>query len=268
MSDPYTTLGVSRHASQDDIKKAYRKLAHQHHPDKTGGNDAKFKEINEAYQILSDQTKRQQYDQFGHVGGNGGFGNGAGSDGFDFSGFSQGGFDFGQGGGGFEDIFDIFSGAFGGARSGFRSHQQAPQKGADLHLEVRISKKDAGTTKQFEFEAYNLCDECKGTGVAPGSKMKDCGECRGAGQVRQSVRTPFGTFSTARVCGTCKGKGNVPEKTCSTCHSHGRIKTKRHMEVRIPSNLENGYVVIAPKQGNAGPEGAPAGDLVLTFRVK
>lgn len=261
MSDPYKTLGISRTASQDDIKKAYRKLAHQHHPDKTGGDDKKFKEINEAYQILSDPSKRQQYDQFGHVG------NGASSGGFDFN---QGGFDFGgfSGGGveGFEDIFDIFSGAFGG---GFRTpHQERPAKGEDLHLEVRIGKKDLGTTKTFEFEAYDRCGECDGSGVARGSKMKTCSQCQGAGQVRQSVRTPFGTFSTARVCNVCHGKGKAPEKLCDQCRGTGRVKTKRHIEIRIPADIANGYIVIAPKQGNSGFEGAPSGDLVLTFQIK
>ncbi len=260
MTDPYTTLGVGKSASADDIKKAYRKLAHQHHPDKTGGDDKKFKEINEAYQILSDPAKRQQYDQFGHV-GNGGF-NGTGDFGFDRGGFDFGGFSQG----GFEDIFDIFSGAFGG---GFRApHQERVVKGEDLHLEVRIGKKELGSTKVFEYEAYNRCDECDGSGVAHGSKMKTCGQCQGAGHVRQSVRTPFGTFSTARICETCRGKGKAPEKLCGKCRGTGRAKVRRTMEVRIPTDLENSYVVIAPKHGNAGPEGAPSGDLVLTFKVK
>lgn len=256
MSDPYTTLGVSKNASADEIKKAYRKLAHQHHPDKKGGDEKKFKEINEAYQILSDPEKKSRFDQFGHAGANGGFGGGQGFGGFDFSGF-QGGFS-----GGFEDIFDMFT---GGGMGG--SHRE-PAKGEDLHIELQISKKDLGQIRKIEFDVQKPCNECSGSGVAKGHGLKTCETCKGAGRVQQNVRTLFGTFSAASVCGECKGKGKIPEKICSECKGHGRVKGKRSMEIHIPEKIEDGYTIIVPKGGNAGPEGKPAGDLVIQLRVR
>ncbi len=252
--DPYTTLGVQRNASADEIKKAYRKLAHQHHPDKSGGDEAKFKEVNEAYQILSDPKKRADFDRFGSAYQEGGFRGGPFGD-------AQGGFDFGGfRGGGFEDIFNMFSGF------GERSHEE-PAKGEDMHLQVRISKKDFGTVRRFEFEAYNACDVCGASGVAPGSKMQTCATCHGAGQVRHQMRTPFGTFATAGVCRTCKGAGEMPEKECKTCRGAGRVAGKRALEVHVPSRIENGYTIIVPQGGNAGLHGRPPGDLVMELRV-
>ena len=241
-ADPYTTLGVSKSASADEIKKAYRKLAHQHHPDKKGGSEAKFKEINEAYQILSDPDKKSRYDSFGSA--------------QDFGG-SQQGF------GGFEDIFNMFGGSFGGAAA-----PQRPQKGEDLYLQVVVDKKDLGQKRVYEFEVMGPCTTCAASGVAPGSKRVTCTQCNGNGQIRQAVRTPFGTFAQLSVCPTCHGDGTIPEKVCKECGGSGRVKTKRKLELHIPSKIKDRYLVVFPEQGNAGVEGVPPGDLMLTLTLK
>jgi len=267
MKNPYSILGISRSASQDEIKKAYRKLAHQYHPDKKGGNDAKFKEINEAYQILSDEKKRNQYDQFGFA-GNGSFGNQqGGSGGFDFgqgfSGFrSGGGFSTG---GGFEDIFDLFGDAFGGRSS---RHQDVPRKGEDVYIEVSMRKKDLGTTKILEFKIFKSCDECRATGIEKGSKLKTCSTCNGTGQVRQAARSIFGTVAFMSSCQDCKGEGRVPEKLCTKCKGKSRFEGKRKLEIRIPQEIDDVYSIVMPKQGNAGKEGKHPGDLLITLKMK
>lgn len=250
--DPYTILGVSKNASADEVKKAYRKLAHQHHPDKKGGNEAKFKEINEAYQILSDPDKKARYDQFGSFGSAQDFAGAQHAGGFDFSQF-----------GGFEDIFDLFG--RGGASSASR---QRPTKGEDLYLEVSISKRDLGHQKIYEFEAFDKCSTCHGSGVAPGAKRIQCKQCDSAGQVRQTVRTPFGTFAQVGVCPKCQGEGDIPEKLCPICGGQGRTKTKRKLELHIPSSITDRYLMAFPQEGNAGSEGTPAGDLMITIRIK
>lgn len=252
-ADPYTILGVSKNASADDVKKAYRKLAHQYHPDKKGGDEAKFKELNEAYQTLSDPDKKARFDRFGHAGA--GFGGG---------GAQYQDFDFGGGGSGFESIFDMFTGGmpFGSAQGKGRA-----QKGEDLHLEVHVAKSDLGKHKVYEFEAFNGCKKCDGTG-AEGGKLKECSQCKGQGRVRQAVRTPFGTFAQVAVCPTCEGDGKIPEKKCSECGGVGRIKGKRKLEMALPADIDDRYLVAFPKEGNAGPQGAPAGDLLVTLRMK
>lgn len=245
-ADPYTTLGVSKNASADEIKKAYRALAHKHHPDKKGGNEAKFKEINEAYQTLSDLDKKARYDQFGDAG--------AGMGGGQYQ-------DFNFGGGGFESIFDMFGG-------GGRAARQRPEKGEDIYLEVQVGKKDLGQRKVYEFELFVECDTCEGTGIPPGTKRKQCEECKGAGQVRQAVRTPFGTFAQVATCPKCEGDGEIPEKRCPICSGSGRVKSKRKLEVHIPDTITDHYLIVFPQEGNAGPEGVPAGDLMITLRLK
>ncbi len=261
--DYYTILGVPRTASPEEIKKAYRKLAHEHHPDKKTGSEAKFKELNEAYQILSDPKKRSNYDNFGFGYSDGG---------------SQSGYDFGQnnfwdffGGsqgrrGGAEDIFDMFSDMFGGFRQ--PQYEEDQQKGENLYLELTVSKKDLGTRKIVEYEAFGVCDECNGQGVAKGYKITTCQTCHGTGQVRQTSRSNLGMFTRIAVCNTCGGKGKMPEKECAKCKGVGRIKTRKKLEVHIPENIENGYNVVIPKGGNAGKAGKPSGDLVLNIRVK
>ncbi|HYU64793.1 MAG TPA: DnaJ domain-containing protein [Candidatus Paceibacterota bacterium] len=264
--DPYTTLGISRNATVEEIKKAYRKLAHQHHPDKTGGDDKKFKEINEAYQILSDPKKRSSYDTFGHAYNDGGFQNGQEQTGF------GGGFDFNdifnRGGGfhsgGFEDIFDLFSDAFS---TGTR-YQEEPLKGEDIYLEVPLIKKDLSSKKIFEFEIYKECPVCSATGLAKGAKLKDCEVCKGAGQIRQTSRTPFGSFTRVAICQVCRGKRKIPERVCDECRGEGRIVARKQMEIHIPKSVDDGYTIVVPKGGNVGKEGKPAGDLIITLRMK
>ena len=265
--DYYNILGVQRTASQDEIKKAYRKMAHQHHPDKKGGDEAKFKEVNEAYQVLSDPKKRSNYDNFGFAYNDGGF---QGS-GYDFSQGSNFWDMFGgrgstsQQGGGFEDIFDIFSEAFGGFRQG--GYDEA-RKGEDVYLELIISNKDLGTTRMVEFETQGKCNECDGVGVAKGYKIVECKTCKGAGQVKNSSKSGFSFITRVSVCPQCGGKGRMPEKECPKCHADGRIKTKRKMEIRIPDQIDDGYNIIVPKGGNTGKNGMPNGDLVVGIRIK
>ncbi|PIR41783.1 MAG: hypothetical protein COV30_01965 [Candidatus Yanofskybacteria bacterium CG10_big_fil_rev_8_21_14_0_10_37_15] len=262
--DYYTTLGVSRTASQDEIKKAFRKLAHQHHPDKETGDEDKFKEINEAYQVLSDPKKRSNYDNFGFAYNDGGF---QGGQGFDFSDFF-GGRGFGQSGrsGRVEDIFDMFSDVFGGGFGQSREDEQV--KGENLYIEVAVGKKDLGTTRIIEYGIVGSCSECEGRGVAKGSSFINCKTCGGSGQVRHTSKSGFGYFARVTVCNTCRGKGKIPEKECSYCKGEGRKKTTRKIEIRIPENLDNAYDIIVPKGGNAGKNRTESGDLVIHLRLK
>lgn len=264
--DYYNTLGVQRNASQDEIKKAYRKLAHEHHPDKKSGDEAKFKEINEAYQVLSDSKKRSNYDNFGFA--------------YNDGGYQQGGYDFNQGGnfwdvfggqgqgrsGGFEDIFDLFSDAFSG--QGHQAGHREESKGEDLYLEVGVKKSDLGTTRVVEYEIFGSCLECDSKGVARGYDIVNCKTCGGAGQVKQTSKTGFGYFSRVTICPNCSGRGRIPEKECSKCHGAGRVKTKKKFEIRIPEKIEDNYNILVPHAGNAGKSGKPAGDLVVNLRVR
>ncbi len=251
MNDPYTTLGVKRDASADEIKKAYRTLAHKHHPDKKGGNEARFKEVNEAYQVLSDSEKKSRYDRYGDAGAQaGGFGGG---------GYQDVHFDFGGQGGGFENIFDMFSGGFAGT-------SQKQQKGEDLNLSISVTKKDLGQRKVYEYESFSVCDDCKATGARDG-KLKTCDNCKGQGRVRQAVRTPLGTFAQVVPCPQCEGDGQVAEHVCDTCAGQGRVKSKRTLALHIPSVAPD-YMIIFPGQGNAGPQGTPSGDLLVTVRTR
>ena len=269
--DYYTTLGIPRTASADEVKKAYRKLAHEHHPDKKHGDEAKFKEVNEAYQVLSDPQKRSNYDTLGYAYNDGGFSGGPQS--------GQGGYNFNQediwsmfGGGGrgerrgnSEDIFEMFSEMFGGQR---QPHQDQERKGEDLFIEVTVSKKDLGTTRIMEYDIQDSCEECNGEGVAKGYKIITCATCKGAGQVRQQARSMFGNFSTITACPTCRGRGRMPEKECSTCKGSGRTKARKTLEVRLPVNFPHSYNIVVPQAGNAGKGGQPPGDLVVNIRVK
>jgi molecular chaperone DnaJ len=269
--DYYNTLGISRNASQEEIKKAYRKLAHQHHPDKKGGSDDRFKEVNEAYQVLSDPKKKTNYDNFGFAYNDGGFQGAGGGQGFGgFSDFFNGMGGQGGGGqqGGFEDIFEAFSDLFGGGGYAQPSSYNEEKKGEDLYLEVSIKKKDLGTSKIFEYKSFDVCSDCKGNGVEKGYKMVNCGTCHGTGQLKQSVRSGFGIFTRVGVCPHCKGKRKMPEKSCTQCDGQGRVKAKRKFEVHIPNDIENDYTVIVPKQGNAGRAGKPPGDLIINIKLK
>lgn len=261
--DYYTILNIPRNASQDDIKKAYRKMAHQYHPDKQGGNEDKFKEVNEAYQILSDPKKRSSYDHFGSAYNDGGY------QGQEYADFSDlfGAFRNQRGSSGFEDIFDIFSDAFNGGYAR-PSYQEEAQKAEDIYLEVAISKKDLGTSKVFEYSILDKCDGCDGIGVEKGYKLINCSTCGGAGQIRQISKSAFGTFTRIGVCPKCRGKKKLPEKDCNLCSGSGLIKAKKKFEVNIPKELDSSYTVIVPKSGNAGKLGQSPGDLIIQLKIR
>lgn len=274
--DYYDILGVSKNATDDEIKKAYRRLALKHHPDKEGGNEAKFKEINEAYQVLSDKQKRVQYDQFGSTFDQAGAGAGAGFGGFDFSGFSnafrngQGGFKFEFGdeaGGGFGDIFgDLF---------GQRGQETKEQKrGNDVSVDVDIDLEDAAMGIEREISIYisSLCNKCKGTGAEEGSKVKTCKKCSGKGFVKKEKRTMFGYFSQMEACEDCGGEGLIIEKACKKCGGDGRVKETKTIKVKIPAGISSGQTIRISGQGEAGirpgsGKSSP-GDLYITIHIK
>ncbi len=265
--DYYDILGVSKDASQDEIKKAYRRLAHKHHPDKKGGDEAKFKEINAAYQVLSDAEKRKQYDTFGSAFG--GAGGGAGGQGFSgqgdfsdfFSGANRGGFDFRSSGQGM-NFNDIFSDFFGGG-------QRGPAAGSDIAVDVEITFEEMvkGVEKEIDLYKKVICDRCGGTG-AENKKTKKCSTCGGAGQVKTTRRTILGAFTQVSVCPTCHGKGQVPEEKCKKCGGDGVVRDYQKAKVNIPAGIEDGQTLRLSGYGEASKEGGPAGDLYINIHVK
>ncbi|MGA1049876.1 MAG: molecular chaperone DnaJ [Minisyncoccia bacterium] len=267
--DYYEILGVSKDASESEIKKSYRKLAHTYHPDKKGGDEAKFKEVNEAYQNLSDPQKRQQYNQFGSnyqqaTGGASGFsGFGGGAQGFSFDDvFGQAGFSFG--GGGFEDVFADVFGA-GGGRSG--SRKQA--RGRDIEIAVDISLEEAytGISKSIDLDLNTTCEACDGSG-AQNKKTKQCPTCRGNGYVEQQVRTMLGTFNQRATCGTCQGKGTIPESNCKSCQGTGVKRKKKSIKIEIPKGISNGQTLEMRGEGEAAPYGGVNGNIYISISVK
>ena len=260
----YDILGVSKGASDDEIKKAYRKLAHKYHPDKSGGDEAKFKEVNQAYQTLSDRAKRQQYDQFGQTfeGGQGGPGFG----GFDFSGFQgfsgQGGQGFDFGGTGFEDIFsDIFGG-------GTRTRRKPRGRDIQVDLEISFAEMVKGTEKEINLYKKATCERCGGEGNEPGTKMKTCPTCHGSGRVRKTARSFFGSFEQIVECQECSGAGSVPEKKCTRCGGEGNAKTEQWIRIKVPAGIENGQAISLRGQGEASGKGAQPGDLYVAVHVR
>lgn len=256
--DYYDILGVSRDATKKDIKKAYRKLAMQYHPDVSKDPDSaeKFKEISEAYAVLSDDEKRSTYDQFGHAG---------------MGGFSQEdifrniNFDDifrGFGGGGFESIFDLFG--FGGRR------RAGPQQGDDVYYELKITLEEAafGLEKDIEVPHKKGCSHCNGSGAEPGSQIDTCSVCGGSGQVRHVQNTPLGQFATIRPCSNCRGEGKVITNPCSRCHGKGVIRKKSKIHIKIPPGVEDGSRLRVPGEGDIGIRGGPPGDLYVGIRVK
>ncbi|WP_107572394.1 molecular chaperone DnaJ [Clostridioides difficile] len=254
--DYYEVLGISKGAEAQEIKKAYRKLAMKYHPDRNPGDkeaEEKFKEINEAYEVLSDDTKRKTYDQFGHDGLNG-----------------QGGFG-GQGFGGFENMFgDIFGDMFGGSFGGGRTRRRGPQRGADIRQSVTISFEEAAFGKKMSIKVNRSeeCEECNGTGAKPGTSKKTCSTCNGTGQVRTVQRTPFGNIASSRPCSTCNGTGEVIESPCSKCHGTGNTRKVKTIEVDIPAGIDDGQMIKLSGQGEVGEKGAPRGDLYIVVNVK
>lgn len=256
--DYYKTLGVEKGATESEIKKAYRKLAQKHHPD-AGGDAAKFKEVTEAYEVLSDKQKRQQYDQFGNAGPGFGGAGGAGFGGFDFSNVNV---NFG-GAGGFGDIFDSF---FGG---GGRRAKRGPQKGSNIEMVIQISFEESisGTTREVEVSRYETCDTCSGKGAAPGTELKDCDTCSGTGQQVRIQRTPLGQIQTSAICSACRGEGKIPEKKCDTCQGEGRNLKTSIVNAKIPAGIHDRAVLRLSGKGEAGTQGGPYGDLFLHISV-
>ncbi len=261
MTDYYTVLGVEKNASPEEIKKAFRKLAHQYHPDKKGGNEAKFKEVNEAYSILSDPDKRRQYDQFGHVGGNAGGGDNP-FGGFDFGGFSPGGgFDFQ--GSGLEDLFsEMFTGT---SRRGRRK-----EKGADIQVDVEIDFLDMvhGVKREIRLRQPVICSHCKGSGGEPGSAEETCPTCGGKGQVRRTVQTVLGAFAQVDTCDHCHGRGKIFAKVCTVCRGSGREEKEVTHTLEIPPGVDDGEMLSLPEVGAAGEHGEPPGDLYVRIHVR
>jgi len=260
--DYYEVLGVSKNASADELKKAYRQAAVKHHPDKEGGDESKFKEVSEAYDVLKDSAKRQRYDQFGHagVGGNSGGGGGAGNPFEGFGGFSSQNFDFGDG------LGDIFGQFFGGSR---QQQQRGPQKGRDVEVSLQLSFEEAifGVEHKFELDMDVECSHCKGTTVEPGHDMKTCPTCQGAGQVNRVVNTIFGQIQQAAVCDTCHGRGKVPEKVCTVCHGRGTERKKQPVNLKVPAGIDDGSTIRLAGRGEAI-GGGTKGDLYVHIRVK
>ena len=262
--DYYNILGIAKGASDDEIKKAYRKLAHKYHPDKSGGDEKKFKEINEAYQVLSDKTKRSQYDQFGRTfeGGSqsgdfGGFSGGGQSSGWDFGDFNFGG--------GNADFEDIFSNIFGGG--GRRSRKK---RGQDIQVDVEISFKEMVQGAQREVNLYKsvVCDRCQGSGAEPGASQKTCPVCKGSGRVEKVTQSFFGSFSQVSTCPECQGEGRVPEKKCTKCGGDGKTKAEQRIKIRVPAGISDGQTISVRGAGEAGGKGADSGDLYVIVHVQ
>ena len=269
--DYYSLLGIDKKASQDEIKKAFRKKAHEHHPDKGNGSDAKFKEVNEAYQTLGNKEKRAQYDQFGTTFDSAGMGGGQG--GFNWQDFAKqyGGQQRGyQTNANFEgiDLGDIFGDLFGGGRRSSRS--RSASGGEDIQIQMTIDFREAvfGAEKIISLDKQDSCDKCSGKGYESQTKIITCPQCNGSGQIQQTQRTIFGVFSSASVCPTCKGEGKKPEQYCSKCYGEGRVKTKKEIKITIPAGIDTGQTIKISEQGNAGVKGSVSGDLYISFNIK
>ena len=259
--DYYEVLGINKDASPDEIKKAFRRAAIQYHPDKQGGDEEKFKEVNEAYEVLKDASKRQRYDQFGHAGVGGAAGGGNPFEGFGGAGGQNVHFDFGDLG-----LGDIFESFFGG---GGPQGQQRQARGRDVEARVEISFEDAvfGTEVSVHLNLDDICEHCKGTTAEPGHDLKTCDTCNGAGQVVSQVRTVFGNIQQATVCPTCKGAGKVPEKVCTVCHGKGTQRRAQDVKLKIPAGIDDGATIRLREHGEAIANG-PKGDLYVNVRVK
>ena len=259
--DYYEVLGVAKTATDDEIKKAYRSLAKKYHPDMNPGDkeaEVKFKEVNEAYAVLSDSEKRQKYDRFGHAafdptsGGGSGFGG--------FGGFGGADFDFG----------DIFSSFFGGGGGSGRSRQNAPMEGEDIAARVTVSFEEAafGCKREVNFARVESCPDCSGSGAEKGTTPETCKNCRGTGRVTVQQQTMLGYMQTQRACSECHGSGKIIKSPCKNCNGKGRIRINKKLEVNIPAGIDDRQNIILRGQGSAGINGGPSGDLVIEVRVK
>lgn len=260
--DFYETLGVDRKASKEEIKKAFHKLAHKYHPDKQGGDEARFKEVNEAYQTLSDERKRREYDTYGHTFNGAGGGPQQGYAG-GFEGF--GGF----GGQGFEgvDLGDIFGDIFGGGYASASGSQV--ERGRDISIDIELSFEESiyGTQRKVLLGKTSLCDTCSGTGAKPGTKMKKCGTCNGKGKVTEMRKSFLGNFSTVHTCTACYGKGEIPEEKCKTCGGMGVMKKQEEIAITTPPGINHGEMLRMSGKGEAVAHGIP-GDLYIKIHVK
>ena len=276
-TDYYSLLGVNKNASQDEIKKAFRRLAHEHHPDKTNGNADKFKEINEAYQVLGNEDKRRQYDRFGSAAGSsGGYPGG----GFNYQDFSRGGNPFGQGfsqGGvhfdfddlsGMGDLGDLFGSFFGGG-FGQASANPKSKRGEDLEIEIMVEFEEGifGIEKVIDLQKKIICDVCGGSGAEPGSKVSECPTCHGRGRVSKVQQTFLGNIQTEAVCPECKGEGKIYDKKCHKCHSEGVVSGSEKIKVAIPAGISDKQTIKLSGKGEPSPKGS-AGDLYIRIRVK
>lgn len=255
--DYYEVLGLSKGATDDEIKKAYRRLAKQYHPDMNPGDkvaENKFKEVNEAYDVLGDPDKKAKYDQYGHAAfdpssgfGGGGFGGGFGFDGFDIS--------------------DIFSNIFGGGSS---RRQNGPVRGEDIRYRLTLSFEEAvfGCKKEISYQRVQKCPECSGSGAAKGTSAKTCPDCQGRGQVKVQQRTPFGVMQSTTTCSKCRGTGKIIETPCKNCRGSGFVKASKKLEVSIPAGIDDGQGVVLRGEGCDGRNGGSAGDLVITVNVR
>ncbi len=265
--DYYEVLGISKGASDDEIKHAYKSLARKYHPDLHPDDkeaESKMKEINEAYEVLSDSDKRQKYDQFGFAGVDPTYGQGQGGG---YSGYSQGGF---GGFGGFGDVGDIFESFFGGFGGSQRSNPNAPQRGQDIRASLTISFMEAckGTKKQVRVTRYESCPDCNGTGARAGTIPETCPDCHGSGTVKISQRTAFGVFQTTQACSRCGGKGRIIKSVCPKCQGQGRAKNVFTREVEIPAGIDDGQTLRVQGAGNCGANGGSYGDLNIKVSVR
>lgn len=262
--DYYQVLGVTKSASEDEIKKAFHKLAHKYHPDK-GGDEKKFKEINEAYQVLSNKEKRNQYDQFGRV-FDGGMPGGNQGQGFDFN-WAWGNqnqnqeFDFGD----LSDVFEDFLG-FGGRRTTRKDNKKGKDIQVDIEIPLERTLKE--TVEKINLAKTVVCHRCKGNGAEPGTKIKECFSCRGTGQVQQVKKTFLGSYTTVTVCPSCQGEGTSPEKPCNVCRGQGRIKGEETIDVFIPAGIDTNQVIKIEGKGEAGKKGGKTGNLYVRIFVK
>ena len=260
--DYYEVLGVSKGATEDEIKRAYKKLARKYHPDMNPGDkeaEEKFKEINEANEVLSDPTKKSRYDQFGFAGVDPNYGAGGGA-------YGGAGFDFG-------DLGDIFGSFFGGGFGGFGGGQQrrnGPQRGESIRMSVSVSFTEAafGCEKEVTLDRTEQCDDCHGSGCANGTTPEVCPECHGTGTVQVRRQTPMGVFASTAACTKCGGTGKIIHQPCTTCRGNGRLHKRRTVKVSIPAGIDNGQTISLRGQGHAGKNGGPSGDLLITVMVK